>query len=269
MERRRINSDEGEYYVYENGKVVLDKDYYKHGEGRKTLHCAGEIKTSGLTNSGYRTVRVNGENCYVHRLVAMAFCENNNPEDKTTVDHIDGDKLNNDASNLEWVTPKENAQRAVKNGLYNIDSEKRKKQAPKNARKGAIKTRTRTFAIYDKQGNLIDYFDKDRTIEESKNLPHDISRISINGNFYRSGECLIAKFGGIPKKLELRGWMKNPQAKKNKVIQHIDKDGKVIEEYERWIDLPKGISKSKIIYNFNNFVKDDDGSEWFIGLRNK
>lgn len=42
----------------------------------------------------------------VHRLVAAAFIPN--PENKPCIDHIDGDRANNHADNLRWVTVKEN-----------------------------------------------------------------------------------------------------------------------------------------------------------------
>lgn len=55
-------------------------------------------------------LRKNGKRkCFkIHRLVANAFIENDDPENKTTVNHIDGNRANNCVENLEWMTYSDN-----------------------------------------------------------------------------------------------------------------------------------------------------------------
>lgn len=54
---------------------------------------------------------------YIHRLIAQTFVTNPNPAKFEIVNHIDGNKLNSTASNLEWCTKKENNAHALRTGL--------------------------------------------------------------------------------------------------------------------------------------------------------
>ena len=63
-----------------------------------------------ISRNGYATVELfkqkEGKRLLVHRIVAAAFV--NNPLNLPQVNHIDENKINNSASNLEWVTAKDN-----------------------------------------------------------------------------------------------------------------------------------------------------------------
>lgn len=71
------------------------------------------------TKDGYVKcgITIKGSSCRfrVNRLVAEAFIPN--PENKPTVNHIDGNKYNNRADNLEWATKSEQMKHAYKMGL--------------------------------------------------------------------------------------------------------------------------------------------------------
>lgn len=105
-------------WVSEDGKV-FSKD--------KAFQYAPQI-----SRPGYRSISLKDSekgkrvNVGLHRLVAMAHIPN--PENKSDVNHKDGDKGNNCLENLEWCTRSENIIHAIQNGLINI-SEKRRKMA--------------------------------------------------------------------------------------------------------------------------------------------
>lgn len=75
---------------------------------------------------GYKSVQIFNKNYYIHRLVAQAFIPN--PENKPCVNHIDGNKKNNNVNNLEWCTYSENNRHAYQTGLKkpNIKTSKHK-----------------------------------------------------------------------------------------------------------------------------------------------
>jgi hypothetical protein len=76
-----------------------------------------ELKQSD-NGSGYLRVGIgHGNPQYVHRLVAEVFVFNPRPDIKVEVNHLDGDKHNNYAENLEWVTEAENWEHAMSTGL--------------------------------------------------------------------------------------------------------------------------------------------------------
>ena len=86
------------------------------GRVRNAIYC--RMLKPSVNYEGYLTIKLFkngvGTNKRVHRLVADAFIEN--PFCKPQVNHIDHNKLNNAANNLEWVTPQENVDHEIRCG---------------------------------------------------------------------------------------------------------------------------------------------------------
>lgn len=126
-----INGYEGRYKIGNKGTVIgisRSKDNrYKNKQW---------VLKQYKDRNGYMYVTLqkdkNRKTIKVHRLVAEAFIEN--PNKYPCVNHIDSNRINNDVSNLEWCTYKQNIQHALLNGRFEnmkkINSERMKKNKP-------------------------------------------------------------------------------------------------------------------------------------------
>lgn len=125
LEIRRENN-----YNEEIWSIITDYPNYEVSSlGRVMNVKTGRILKSNLNMpNGYLCVRLSNDEgiklLLVHRLVAKAFILN--PDNLKTVDHIDSNKLNNKADNLQWMTQADNVRKArnkpvnqyYKNGDY-------------------------------------------------------------------------------------------------------------------------------------------------------
>ena len=93
---KNIKGYEGLYKVSSYGRIMTVR--------KNAILCPAKTISNGLTVSLSKNGKV--EKRQVSRLVAAAFIPN--PENKPCIDHIDGNRANNHADNLRWVTVKEN-----------------------------------------------------------------------------------------------------------------------------------------------------------------
>lgn len=115
-----IERTNGLYEVSNHGRVRSLDRFIEYKMKRKTVRslCKGKV-LSNTSKADYQMVKVYYEDgpkhIRIHQLVADAFVEK--LEGKNYVNHIDANKHNNKADNLEWVTQKENIVHARKMGL--------------------------------------------------------------------------------------------------------------------------------------------------------
>lgn len=115
---KEIPEYRGAYSVSNDGLVRSNKRLARvHGASKRNVK--ERILRQSETKKGYMKVSLwlnnKGMTIPVHRLVASAFVKGWKPG--LVVNHKDGNKLNNNADNLEWVTVRENTMHAFSNGI--------------------------------------------------------------------------------------------------------------------------------------------------------
>lgn len=109
-----------EYFVSNLGRIKRVSKIYRRMHLGEMINVPIPEKVYALrklSKKGYQRVNINGKVRFVHRIICFVFHGPPPSIEKSQVNHIDGNKLNNRPENLEWVTNQENRDHAVKCGL--------------------------------------------------------------------------------------------------------------------------------------------------------
>ena len=131
MANQNLKENSNQNEVTERKTLEPIKEFYKDIPGYSNYEVSnlGNIRNKNtryvlkavVLDTGYCVVNLKSDKTNkfkrvrIHRAVCFAFLPN--PEDKPTVNHIDGNKKNNTLENLEWATHKEQSTHAKNEGL--------------------------------------------------------------------------------------------------------------------------------------------------------
>lgn len=174
---KKLEGFDHDYYVTIDGRIWTN--YRKNGIERfmKQHENAEGYKSVGLYIGGKQ------KRFRVHRLVAIMFIPN--PDNKPYVNHIDGDKSNNHANNLEWCTQKENVHHAIGTLKKWSNSDTQREKASvlgKSKRKLSMEQAREVRLLHEKRDCSISGL-----AERYKISKTGIKRI-LNGKAYKEGD---------------------------------------------------------------------------------
>ena len=185
---KNIKGYEGLYQVSNMGRVKsLERTVTRKNGIKQTIR--ERILKPSTDKDGYLLVSLyNGrgkvKTFKVHRLVCEAFYEN--PKKKPCVNHIDENKTNNKASNLEWCTYKENSNHGTRNARM---------------AKGVAKALSKPVGQYTTEGKLVKVWQSTREVQRQLGFANNnISKahevnikqlMATCGNMLKKGNRLI------------------------------------------------------------------------------
>lgn len=132
-EWKNVIGYEGYYQVSNKGNVRSVDRLKEHNTSHSGfIPIEGQMLKQSISHKGYPIVYLSksgkDKTVPVHRLVAITFIPN--PDNLPQVNHIDGDKTNNNAENLEWCDNSYNQIHAYKMGLHKVSEKAGRPRKP-------------------------------------------------------------------------------------------------------------------------------------------
>lgn len=201
-------------------QVPFDNRYAVSNKGNvKSFVYGKERLLSPVLHRGYLFIRIKRKMYFVHRLVALAFI----PTNDTTlhIDHIDGDRANNDVSNLRWCTQKENNNNPITRhrisvaltGTKRTDEQRKRmsaaqqkakpmlgkkhsketlekfknRRSPMLGRIGKDNPRSKPVAMLDDMDNVVKIFDCSLTVQQELGISRECISMCCTGKQKTAG----------------------------------------------------------------------------------
>lgn len=192
---RDIPGLEGKYAASDLGRIKsYELAFKKVLKGVEHLCTRKERIMSGYKHvSGYRMTEFfknsSRETRLTHRLIAFTWCEN--PHNKPHVNHINGIKHDNRASNLEWVTNHENILHASRMGfLRGRMSEEQKAEVTKRI----VALKERKVGRISRDGEILEVFHSCAEADRHFNLATGAVSQMCRGNYKSKNKNLVFSY---------------------------------------------------------------------------
>lgn len=166
-----VDGYEGSYQVSNLGRVRSLNRYIIYRDGVKHFK-KGRVLVPQKDYHGYKIISFGRKNKKkIHRLVAMAFVKNPNPEEFNVVNHKDSNPSNNCFSNLEWCTQ-----------IYNIEVGLMRKRMKE--------VRSKPIVQCNRSGDTINEFS---SIREASRLT-GVNRWNITTALHKNNKKVVGGF---------------------------------------------------------------------------
>lgn len=219
-------------FLQDYKECIYNSNYLIYNDGRVYSKYINKIMSTHIS-SGYYAVCIsigNGSKTFrIHRLVALHFVKNEDPLNFNIVNHINGNKLDNNYTNLEWTDQKGNCEHALENGF----STPGKQQRP--------------VVQFDINGDYITEF---------QSIAEATRQTKINDSAIRRS-CKLEKIVTTDPDGNEFIW----QFKSEKIRIPCPEGGKQHEDWVGYVIFPNGSIFSKHLSNFMSTSINEDGYE--------